>query len=257
MSDLGSKTALTSDINSKVTTNGANENTGSRVNQCLRNMVDTTYAAMANTVTMGYWNHAANSNAGNCTIAADGFELHPSNTNGEDHGTLFGNYANQTVQVVLRQESTNAYRVLTGTVTSTGGKLTGTGMTVGVTNGTFTVNNPTAVSITRTEVVKTYSAIIREQLGTDPPLPDNEVNRTGLTPTYGYNAAGDYYISMPGLPADQGKVKCQMTNGTNPGFYAVYYLGDEETIQIMTWNTSGVAANDILANASLEIKIDP
>ena len=45
MSDLGSKAALNSDIDAKVTTNGANENTGARVNDCLNNIVDTLYGS--------------------------------------------------------------------------------------------------------------------------------------------------------------------------------------------------------------------
>ncbi len=45
MSDLGSKTALQSDCDTKVTTNGANENTGLRVRTFLTNFIDTVYAA--------------------------------------------------------------------------------------------------------------------------------------------------------------------------------------------------------------------
>ena len=41
MADLGSIAALKADIDAKVTTNGANENTGARVNTSLNNMVDT------------------------------------------------------------------------------------------------------------------------------------------------------------------------------------------------------------------------
>jgi len=44
MADLGSIAALKADIDAKVTTNGANENTGVRVNTSLNNMVDTLYA---------------------------------------------------------------------------------------------------------------------------------------------------------------------------------------------------------------------
>jgi len=47
MSDLGSKAALNADIDAKVTTNGANENTGARVNDCLNNIVDTLYGSGA------------------------------------------------------------------------------------------------------------------------------------------------------------------------------------------------------------------
>lgn len=43
MADQGFKSALNSDIDAKVTTNGANENTGSRVNACLSNMADTIF----------------------------------------------------------------------------------------------------------------------------------------------------------------------------------------------------------------------
>lgn len=43
MADLGSKGALNADIDAKVTTNGANENTGARVNDCLNNIADTLY----------------------------------------------------------------------------------------------------------------------------------------------------------------------------------------------------------------------
>jgi hypothetical protein len=41
MSDLGSLAALIADIEAKVTTNGANENTGARVQQSLKNIADT------------------------------------------------------------------------------------------------------------------------------------------------------------------------------------------------------------------------
>jgi len=41
MADLGSIAAIITDINAKVTTNGANQNTGARVNQNLRNIVET------------------------------------------------------------------------------------------------------------------------------------------------------------------------------------------------------------------------
>ena len=44
MADLGSIAALKADIDAKVTTNGANENTGVRVNTSLNNIVDTLYA---------------------------------------------------------------------------------------------------------------------------------------------------------------------------------------------------------------------
>lgn len=47
MADLGSKAALQSDINAKVTTNGANENTGARVRASLTNILDTIYANKA------------------------------------------------------------------------------------------------------------------------------------------------------------------------------------------------------------------
>lgn len=46
MADLGSKAALNADVDAKVTTNGANENTGARVNDCLNNIVDTLYGAV-------------------------------------------------------------------------------------------------------------------------------------------------------------------------------------------------------------------
>lgn len=45
MADLGSAAALTTDIDAKVTTNGANENTGARVNDCLNNIADTLYGS--------------------------------------------------------------------------------------------------------------------------------------------------------------------------------------------------------------------
>lgn len=45
MPDQGSQSNLIDDINLKVTTNGAQENTGARVNLSLRNIVDTIYAA--------------------------------------------------------------------------------------------------------------------------------------------------------------------------------------------------------------------
>lgn len=41
MADLGTKTALDADLNAKVTTNGANENTGLRVRTFLHNLIDT------------------------------------------------------------------------------------------------------------------------------------------------------------------------------------------------------------------------
>ena len=47
MADLGSKAALNADVDAKVTTNGANENTGARVNDCLNNIVDTLYGSGA------------------------------------------------------------------------------------------------------------------------------------------------------------------------------------------------------------------
>src|SRR5690349_9293608 len=45
MSDLGSKSALQTDLDAKVTTNGVNENTGARVRAYLTNCIDTMYAA--------------------------------------------------------------------------------------------------------------------------------------------------------------------------------------------------------------------
>ena len=46
MADLVTQVALLADVDAKVTTNGANENTGARVNANLHNIVDT------------LWNHA-------------------------------------------------------------------------------------------------------------------------------------------------------------------------------------------------------
>lgn len=46
MSDLGSLSALLADIAAKVTTNGANENTGARVRACLENIADTVYGSV-------------------------------------------------------------------------------------------------------------------------------------------------------------------------------------------------------------------
>ena len=50
MANLGSLAALIADINAKVTTNAANENTGSRVNQCLQNIADTLNAICVTSV---------------------------------------------------------------------------------------------------------------------------------------------------------------------------------------------------------------
>lgn len=52
MADLGSIEALKADIDAKVTTNGANENTGARVNTALNNMVDTLYTLSATPATL-------------------------------------------------------------------------------------------------------------------------------------------------------------------------------------------------------------
>ena len=52
MADLGSIVALKADIDAKVTTNGANENTGARVNTALNNMVDTLYTLSATPVAL-------------------------------------------------------------------------------------------------------------------------------------------------------------------------------------------------------------
>ena len=67
MADLGSQEALLADVDAKVTTNGANENTGARVNANLHNIVDT------------LWNHAGIAGVGvgtclfvNATTGDDG-----------------------------------------------------------------------------------------------------------------------------------------------------------------------------------------
>lgn len=53
MSDLGSFAAAKTDIDDKVTTNGANENTGARVNDCLNNIVDTVEGRLNANVSFG------------------------------------------------------------------------------------------------------------------------------------------------------------------------------------------------------------
>ena len=54
MADLLTKALLNADVDAKVTTNGANENTGARVNDCLNNIVDTFFGVAANAPTLTF-----------------------------------------------------------------------------------------------------------------------------------------------------------------------------------------------------------
>jgi len=106
----------------------------------------------------------------------------------------------------------------------------------------------------KADAIPTYRAILN-QSGTSAPVASDEYNTTEITPSYGYASPGNYTISMVGLPV--GGVRVLITNGNGACFFTCYYTGDGETIELATLNTSNVAVNGILANASIQITIDP
>jgi len=102
---------------------------------------------------------------------------------------------------------------------------------------------------TKADAIPTYRAILN-QSGTSAPVDSDPYNTTGITPSFAYAATGTYTISMVGLPA--AGVRAFVTSGNNPGFIFCSYTGDLETIDLLTYNTSGSPANGILANAHLQ-----
>ena len=121
MADLGGKTALKSDLDAKVTTNGANENTGARVNAGLTNIIDTLFgvANMAPTLTFSFDTDLDNTGGpsqsirfNNAAIASTTAVAFNGVVNGVNKGDLFTNVSGILRGHVLGTTDTFEFRII-------------------------------------------------------------------------------------------------------------------------------------------------
>lgn len=105
----------------------------------------------------------------------------------------------------------------------------------------------------QTEPYRVFIALI-SQTGTNPPTMVIKQNTLGIVPVFGYSAVGLYTLTANGyFPA--GQVGCLLQNTVIDGSRVGIKRQTDNLIMISSFNNGGAAANDLLVNSMLEIRV--
>ncbi len=290
MSDLGSKAALNADIDAKVTTNGANENTGARVNDCLNNIVDTLYGSGAAPTATFSTNTNTAQDPGQDTVRfnsgtiASVTEIGLSDVvGGVDKGTLNSQFSGiiqfrpvgttETIEFKITSVVHTSWTRYTVTYLKGALPANGTVMAVrfipvnvvtqSITNGE-TTTSPSEDAVFdalagKADALGVYAALLT-QSGTDAPVATVLLNTLGGDVVWARNSTGEYVGTLVGaFPAAKTLIltKCPSTgadieNGTRRSLYRL----SDDALQLDVYD-GGSAADELLANTSVKIEVYP
>jgi len=98
---------------------------------------------------------------------------------------------------------------------------------------------------------KKYEALLSQQALQDPTVSSLLNNNTGQTLTWVYTDVGQYTAvgDFPDI------TKCALIPGTSPGASHIASLFTTSSVTIFTFDTAGLAANEVLSNTFIEIRI--
>jgi hypothetical protein len=272
MADLGSIAAVKADIDAKVTTNGANENTGARVNTLLQNMTDTIDALKADELTP-----FVIVNSGDIKSAYryyDTYNAKPRYVQVIPGTTQAASAAASNFLWWITGDSkwhmwanggaeyyTSADAVATPDLVTTWVAAVGANAplpTVELYEGT---QQDLDEVLAARKAPKVYAGYI-SQSGTDAPTVVELVNELGGTPVFSYDAPGSYIVTLAGAfpPTKTSQFLGLIGPGSEPvgsGAVLIMHPQSGDTMIIVSGIIADSTTDDLLSSAYFEIKIYP